>query len=184
MDGECTCVQGWGEKDCLNKNWITEYDASILNPTHNSPASAKYLASIYFAVVAFSTVGFGDITPTNDAERLCALFMALVGAIVFAYCVGSISSLAAEGSTTEAAIDSALRQAHDFLTFRVVVDKHTEQMVKKHVLNAAKAAPHLLQPSWGDLIPRRQRWHILYKVMEENDGLAIIPYANNAYACV
>ena len=75
--------------------------------------------------VAFSTVGFGDITPTNDSELLCALALALMGALVFAYCVGSISSLFAEGSTTEAAIDTALREAHDFLTFRFLVDKQT-----------------------------------------------------------
>jgi hypothetical protein len=67
----------------------------------------RYLASIYFAIVAFSTVGFGDVTPTNDSERLCALVLCLMGALVFAYCVGSISSLFAEGSTTEAAVDKA-----------------------------------------------------------------------------
>ena len=35
-----------------------------------------------------------------EQERICALALALGGAIVFAYCVGSISSLAQEGSIT------------------------------------------------------------------------------------
>ena len=124
--------------------------------------------------VAFSTVGFGDITPTNDSERLCALALALMGALVFAYCVGSISSLFAEGSTTEAAIDTALREAHDFLTFRFLVDKQTEQRVKKHVLYASKIAPHLVQPSWGDLLPRKQRGIIIDKLMWEKMSMSKI----------
>ena len=57
VNGECTCFEGWGQrgKDCMNKNWISVYDASILDERAGASAASKYLASIYFAVVAFST---------------------------------------------------------------------------------------------------------------------------------
>ena len=33
--------------------------------------------------MTLTTVGYGDITPTNDAERLFALLSLLIGAVVF-----------------------------------------------------------------------------------------------------
>ena len=140
---------------------LDKYEEKKEKITLKARAGCRPQASVYFAVVALTTVGFGDIVPTNDNERACALVLALLGAIIFAYCVGSISSLASEGSTTDARIEAALRGAHDFLHFRPKVDRKMDQLVKKHVLYVAKNAPQLAQTDWGDLLPRRVRTRII-----------------------
>jgi hypothetical protein len=71
-------------------------------------------SSLYFTIVTLATVGYGDVTPANDIERSYATALALVGAIVFAYCIGSISSLAAQGNSTEAKIEETLKSLTDF----------------------------------------------------------------------
>ena len=38
-------------------------------------------------------MGYGDIVPVTNAERLFTLGVALVGAVVFSYCMGSVASL-------------------------------------------------------------------------------------------
>jgi hypothetical protein len=45
VNGECTCHEGWGQRDktCMNKNWISVYDASILDErSGESSPESKY----------------------------------------------------------------------------------------------------------------------------------------------
>ncbi|KAJ1477909.1 hypothetical protein T484DRAFT_1819482 [Baffinella frigidus] len=54
----------------------------------------------------------------NDTERLYASLLAVSGAMVFAYCVGSISLLASQSNETETAIQYQIRLITDFLQAR------------------------------------------------------------------
>ena len=50
--------------------------------------------------MTLTTVGYGDITPANDAERAYALFALLVGALVFGYMLSSIGDLIGRSTRT------------------------------------------------------------------------------------
>jgi len=68
------------------ENWITSGGFEDYN-TFDS-----YIASWYFSVMTMSTIGYGDISPVTSAERIVACIMMLVGAGIYAYVVGSITS--------------------------------------------------------------------------------------------
>ena len=44
----------------------------------------------YFATMTMSTVGYGDISPTNPAEYILSIFTMLFASGIFGYAIGSI----------------------------------------------------------------------------------------------
>eukprot|EP00961_Rhodomonas_salina_P160433 2159758-Rhodomonas_salina.1 len=79
--------------NCQPLNWMVLYDEELAEDRSNDTSASKYLLSLYFTIMTLATVGYGDIAPTNDYERLYAVVLAMLGAMVFAFCIGSISNL-------------------------------------------------------------------------------------------
>lgn len=52
-----------------------------------------YIDSIYFAFTTMTTVGYGDILPTKNSERVWTILFQLVGGLTFGFIVGNVTSL-------------------------------------------------------------------------------------------
>ena len=52
-----------------------------------------YVASWYFVVTTFTTVGFGDIRAYNTGERGFAILLMIVGVLGFTFATGALSSI-------------------------------------------------------------------------------------------
>ena len=52
-----------------------------------------YLVAAYWSLTTVVTIGFGDVTPSTDAERAVMLFVELTGVVFFGILLGSVTSL-------------------------------------------------------------------------------------------
>jgi len=50
-----------------------------------------YVASWYFAVMTMTTIGYGDIAPTNAMEEIVASIFMLIGALFYAYVITTVT---------------------------------------------------------------------------------------------
>ena len=151
-------------------NWLSRYDPELY-AAEGRPES-KYLASLYFTVVTLSTVGYGDITPVSDTERAYAVFLALGGAMVFAFCVGSISSLAAQANQTEAFILESNHSIQDFLNYARIPRALAARAKRQHAY-VSKIAPHKVHHCLDDL-PRHTRNQVVWNAMQ--DAVQTVPF--------
>lgn len=55
--------------------------------------SVIYIASMYFVLTTFTTVGFGDISGVTVAERIYCIALSLIGAVAFSFAISSLSSM-------------------------------------------------------------------------------------------
>ncbi|KAL4508017.1 hypothetical protein ABPG72_021390 [Tetrahymena utriculariae] len=71
-------------------NWI------VKNQLDNAPFIDNYISSIYFAIIAMITVGFGDIVPINKYERMYVIFQTCFSCGIFAFAINTIGNIVKE----------------------------------------------------------------------------------------
>jgi hypothetical protein len=73
-------------------NWLASYGADL--PAADT--ATRYVVALYWAMVSITTMGYGDVVPVTHVERIFGLVTALVGAVVFSFCMGNVASLIAQ----------------------------------------------------------------------------------------
>ena len=53
----------------------------------------QYVTSFYFIMTTFSTVGYGDISGTNNAEKIFCIIVMIVGVTSFAAGTSTLTNL-------------------------------------------------------------------------------------------
>ncbi len=67
----------------------------------NRQAITGLWENIYFSVVTFTTLGYGNFVPANTAAEVIAALEAIVGFAVFAFLIGVTSAVAFQGESSE-----------------------------------------------------------------------------------
>ena len=98
-------------------SWVAEYSGGFMLDETTS-VSRKYLTSLYWAFTTLTTVGYGDITPVNDAERVFATFSMVVGSLLFAYIVGDVGALFGTLDRQSALVEEKMDSVKEYLLWR------------------------------------------------------------------
>ena len=96
----------------------------------DSSANDIYLASLYWVITTVTTVGYGDILPANDTERVFCILVMSGGVFFYSYTIGSITSLIFDFEKQKVKINSKLLILQE-ITREFKLSSNFENKIKK-----------------------------------------------------
>jgi hypothetical protein len=114
-----TCVWILIGRTFDDKNWINEKTDFVI--AHNESFEDSYilyLFSLYFIITTITTIGYGDITPVNVLERCFCFFLMFLGAAMYSFMSGQMSSILSNYDSKQA------KQSQKFHLLNRVVKKY------------------------------------------------------------
>jgi len=99
----------WSDTRGESNTWFVEEG---LDPTK---VGVTYLTSFYWSVTTLSTVGYGDISPTNLLETVYVTFVMVVGAWIFSYVTASVTSFSVQKDKEQKEYRKKMRNLHAYL---------------------------------------------------------------------
>jgi len=97
--------------------WAETYDEGRAVKEGTS-TSLKYMYSIYWAAITLTTIGYGDVVPVNDSERMYTIGAMLCAALVFGYMASGIGQVVGSMDRTRALADEKTSQIKEYLAWR------------------------------------------------------------------
>lgn len=123
----------WHLSALFSMNYAMEPDNWLIN-NHliNATWNTRYLYSLYWAVVVMMTVGFGDITPTNNFEITFCIVAIFTGCALFAYNLNSIGILLQKIYKDENEFKEQERVINNFME-RKKIDSGLQSRIKEYL---------------------------------------------------
>ena len=143
-----------------NTSWIK--NAGIRNDTIYN----QYITSLYWSTVTLFTTGFGDIVPSNPAEKIVSIVFILVGTLVFAFLINEIGLMVKDGDIVSQIISQKneetkafCRTAHLSKELTHAVISHAKYYYKKNFIfdceKTIKSLPNYVVNEIGSQISKR-----------------------------
>jgi len=127
----CTC--GWwliktetNPPHELN-NWLADKD---LDAAPTEDIASKYVIAFYFVNTVFCTIGFGDISGGNDAERLYCVLLYYLGVFVFGSLLVEVQDAVGQARLEGREREKEISQIVEFLRAENVPKKLARKMTK------------------------------------------------------
>ncbi|XP_053531867.1 potassium voltage-gated channel subfamily H member 5a [Ictalurus punctatus] len=107
-------------------SWLYQLAISIGTPyRYNASGSGQweggpskdtlYISSLYFTMTSLTTIGFGNIAPTTDGEKIFSVAMMMVGSLLYATIFGNVTTIFQQMYTNTNRYHEMLNNVRDFL---------------------------------------------------------------------
>ncbi|KAL4469170.1 hypothetical protein ABPG72_008910 [Tetrahymena utriculariae] len=107
-------------------NWIDSYGIN------NLIIGSRYIQSVYFAIVTVGTIGYGDINPKSDVEKVFISTMTLLSCGIFAYIISNIQDVYRDYNKKKETFLTNLTELNKYM-FTRDVHPNLQQMARKYL---------------------------------------------------
>jgi hypothetical protein len=99
-------------------SWVWGYTNDKGLPLHQQPVGNQYLTCFYWSITTMTTIGYGDISPANQAEKAFCIVCMLLGAGIFAFGITTMCDIIAHMDLRGCAYRDAMDNIDAYLKYR------------------------------------------------------------------
>ena len=100
-----------GEESWLHRSW-----PEVANPRTDVPHWTLYVVALYWSVMTATTIGYGDVVPVTNTERLMCTVCMLCGGFMFGYIIGAVGNVITSRNARHAEFCSDMLALNQFLS--------------------------------------------------------------------
>ncbi|XP_061741730.1 potassium voltage-gated channel subfamily H member 5 isoform X2 [Nerophis ophidion] len=109
-------MDSWLYQLAINIGSPYRYNASGSGRWEGGPGKdSLYITSLYFTMTSLTTIGFGNIAPTTDGEKIFSVAMMMVGSLLYATIFGNVTTIFQQMYANTNRYHEMLNNVRDFL---------------------------------------------------------------------
>ncbi|KAL1122122.1 hypothetical protein AAG570_003528 [Ranatra chinensis] len=90
------------------------------NNTGGPTINSKYITALYFTFSSLTSVGFGNVAPNTDAEKIFTICVMLVGSLMYASIFGNVSAIIQRLYSGTARYHTQMLRVREFIRFHQI----------------------------------------------------------------
>jgi len=91
---------------------------ALRGPEESPGGGSPYVGALYWAVTTLATVGYGDVTPANDVQRIYAIVVMLLGVGTYGFVIGNVASILSNLDPGRTSFLQRMEQLSAFMSYR------------------------------------------------------------------
>ncbi|KAL5289568.1 KCNH7 family protein [Megaselia abdita] len=90
------------------------------NNTGGPSIKARYVTALYFTFTSLTSVGFGNVAPNTDAEKIFTIIVMLIGSLMYASIFGNVSAIIQRLYSGTARYHTQMLRVREFIRFHQI----------------------------------------------------------------
>ncbi len=104
----------------LSTHWIACGWLALRGISSATDNFSNYFNALYWTTQTLSTVGYGDLTPANTAQRIYAMAVMIIGVGVYGYIIGNVATIIANIDPAKAHYLQNMERLTAFMNYRSI----------------------------------------------------------------
>uniref|UniRef100_A0A8C9DIH1 Potassium voltage-gated channel subfamily H member 2 n=1 Tax=Prolemur simus TaxID=1328070 RepID=A0A8C9DIH1_PROSS len=134
--------------------WLHNLGDQIGKPYNSSGLGGpsikdKYVTALYFTFSSLTSVGFGNVSPNTNSEKIFSICVMLIGSLMYASIFGNVSAIIQRLYSGTARYHTQMLRVREFIRFHQIPNPLRQRLEEyfQHCCDHPGALPRLLLPS-------------------------------------
>ncbi|XP_020604757.1 potassium voltage-gated channel subfamily H member 6-like [Orbicella faveolata] len=103
--------------------WLDSLATQINQPYNKSDYTSgpdlqsKYITALYFTLSSLTSVGFGNVSPNTNTEKIFSICVMLIGSLFYAAIFGNVAAIIARLYSTTSRYHAQMQKVREFIRF-------------------------------------------------------------------